>query len=113
MAATSDRHFDILTAYAQIFTERTVVPPVRDAVFERAIWHYTTVLPLVPRSSRREFFRRMTRDFRRWRPDGYAFPRGARGAKLRLVGRGAYRTYTLVEPLNRLRVALRSAVRRH
>jgi CDP-glycerol glycerophosphotransferase len=113
MAATSDRHFDILAAYAQIFTERTVVPPVRDAVFERAMWHYTTVLPLVPRSSRREFFRRMTRDFRRWRPDGYAFPRGARGAKLRLMARGAYRTYTLVEPLNRLRVALRSAVRRH
>jgi CDP-glycerol glycerophosphotransferase len=107
MAAASDRHFDIFRSYAQIFAERTVVPPVRDAVFERAIWHYTTLLPLVPRSSRREFFRQMTRDFRRWRPDTYTFPPGARGAKLRLVGRGAYRTYTLVEPLNRLRVALR------
>ncbi len=106
MAATSDRHFDIFRSYEQIFSERTVVPPVRAAVFERAIWHYTTVLPLVPRSRRREFFRRMTRDFRRWRPDEFVFPAGPRGVKLRLVGRGAYAAYRALEPLNRVRVLL-------
>ena len=49
----------------------------------------------------------MTADFRRWRPDGFAFPAGPRGMKFRLVARGAYRAYRLLEPVNRLRVMLR------
>ena len=112
MATTSERHFDIFTSYNQIFNERTVVPPVRTALFERAIWHYTTVFPLVPWRRRRDFFGRMTADFRRWRPAGYVFPPGPRGAKLRLVGRGAYRTYRALEPLNRLRIFLSRRVAR-
>jgi CDP-glycerol glycerophosphotransferase len=107
MAATGDRHFAIFSSYNQIFAENTLVPPVRAAMFERAIWHYTAVWPLVPARRRREFFRRMTADFRRWRPPEFSFPGGARGAKMRLVGQGAYRLYVLVEPLNRVRVALR------
>jgi CDP-glycerol glycerophosphotransferase len=107
MAAASDRHFDILASYNTIFSERTVVPPVRAALFERAMWHYTTVLPLIPRRRQREFFRLMTRDFRRWRPAEFRFPPGARGVKLRLVGRGAYWAYRTLEPVNRLRVTLR------
>ncbi len=107
MAAASDRHFDILTSYNAIFSERTVAPPVRAALFERAMWHYTTVLPLIPRRRQREFFRLMTRDFRRWRPAEFTFPPGARGVKLRLAGRGAYWTYRALEPVNKLRLALR------
>ena len=105
MAGRSERHFDILASYKQIQeSQRTfLVPSVRAAVFERAMWHYTTVFPLVPRSRRRAFFRQMTSDFRAWRPDGFSFPPGARGAKLRLVGRGAYWTYIALEPVNRLR----------
>jgi len=82
--------------------------PVRAAAFERAIWHYTTLLPLVPRSRRREFFHRMSADFRRWRPPGFVFPPGARGVKFRLAARDAYLPYLLLEPVNRLRVTLRS-----
>lgn len=107
MAAASDRHFGILTSYNTIFSERAVAPPVRAALFERAMWHYTTVLPLIPRRRQREFFRLMTRDFRRWRPDSFVFPPGPRGAKLRLVGRGAYWAYRALEPVNKLRVTLR------
>jgi CDP-glycerol glycerophosphotransferase len=112
MAATTDRHFDIFTSYNQIFNERAVVPPVRAALFERAIWHYTTVFPLVPQRRRREFFGRMTADFRRWCPGEFVFPPGPRGAKLRLVGRGAYQTYRVLEPLNRLRIFLTRRVAR-
>lgn len=134
MAAASDQQFDIFSSYEKIFnliSERTVVPPpataperrpepsggeitpaVLAAVFERAMWHYTTVLPLVPRSRQHEFFRQMTRDFRRWRPDRFTFPPGPRGAKLRLVERGGYRAYRAIEPLNRLRVALRARLAR-
>jgi hypothetical protein len=87
-------------------------PPVRAAVFERAMWHYTTVLPLVPQARRREFFGLMTSDFLRWRPEDFRFPVGFRGLKLRLVGRGAYLTYTALEPLNRFRVAIARRLRR-
>jgi CDP-glycerol glycerophosphotransferase len=116
LAAVSAANFNIFASYQRIFnyfSERAdlaapVTPPaVYTAVFERAIWHYTTLLPLVPRRRRREFFRRMSADFRRWRPGGYQFPPGPRGAKFRLVARGAYGAYALIDPVNRLRVRLR------
>ncbi|HLK02250.1 MAG TPA: glycosyltransferase family 2 protein [Streptosporangiaceae bacterium] len=107
MAARSDRQWDILGAYQTIMSQRSLLTvPVRAAVFERAMWHYTTVLPLVPRQRRRAFFRQMTRDFRQWRPPEFRFPPGPRGMKLRLVAAGAYWTYTALEPLNRVRVAV-------
>src|ERR1019366_6879154 len=90
------------------------------ALFERAIWHYTTVLQtggagigpvgrggLVPRRARRQFFECMHADFTRYVPPGYRYPPGARGAKFRLIRHDAYWTYELLEPLNRARVALR------
>jgi hypothetical protein len=51
----------------------------------------------------------MSADFRRWRPEGAGFPPGLRGLKFRLVARDAYRTYSLLDPFNRLRVALRAS----
>ena len=114
LAVASAGNFNIFGAYQQIFnllSERSVVSPppaprVRAAIFERAIWHYTTLLPLVPSRRRREFFHRMSADFRRWRPGDFRFPAGLRGVKFRLVARDAYRTYSCLDPLNRVRVAL-------
>jgi CDP-glycerol glycerophosphotransferase len=116
LAAPSDANFNIFGSYRQVFNylaERTelrasVTPAIYAAVFERAIWHYTTLLPLVPRHRRREFFHRMSADFRRWRPDGFRFPPGPRGVKFRLTARDAYWAYALLDPLNRLRVRLRA-----
>jgi CDP-glycerol glycerophosphotransferase len=116
LAAASDANFNIFGSYQQVFNyfaERAelrapVAPGVYAAVFERAIWHYTTLLPLVPRRRCREFFHRMSADFRRWRPDGFRFPPGPRGVKFRLTARDAYWAYALLDPLNRLRVKLRS-----
>ena len=116
LAAASVANFNIFDAYQQVFdylAERTdvrapVTPAVYAAVFERAIWHYSTLLPLVPRRRRREFFHRMSADFRRWRPGGYRFPPGLRGVKFRLAARDAYWAYVLLDPVNRLRVRLRS-----
>jgi CDP-glycerol glycerophosphotransferase len=112
MATTSAKHFDIFPSYERVFAfAATLNPPVTDAVraalFERAIWHYSTILPLVPRRRRKEFFRRMSGDFRRFRPPGYVYPPGARGLKFRLIGRDAYAAYALLEPLNQGRVTLR------
>ena len=119
LAAASDGNFNIFRSYQQIFNllaERSPVsapatPGVRVAIFDRAIWHYTTLLPLVPRRRRREFFHRMSADFRRWRPPGAVFPPGPRGLKFRLVARDAYRTYSFLDPFNRWRVALRARER--
>lgn len=119
LAGVSEENFNIFNSYQQVFnffSERTGVSAagtsaLRAAVFERAIWHFTTLLPLVPRRRRREFFHQMFIDFRRWKPLGpgaFAFPPGLRGVKFRLVARDAYLAYSLLDPLNRLRVALRS-----
>lgn len=124
LATRSMGHFAIFSAYAQVFAlmdtddgapgRPQVTPAVRVAVFGRAMEHYTTVLSsgLIPRRARRAYFARMASDFRRYRPAGYEPPPGVRGMKLRLVGRGAYTAYTILEPLNRIRVAVRRASRR-
>lgn len=132
LATTSLGHLAVFDAYHRVFellasrdaAGQPVSDALRAAVFERAIWHYTTVLQttgigvgrvglpgLVPRAERQRFFRRMHEDFRRYRPASYQHPAGARGAKLRLVERGAYRTYSWLEPVNQARVAARKLVR--
>jgi CDP-glycerol glycerophosphotransferase len=130
---TSLGHLAVFDSYRRVFelvaSRDAAGTPVSDAlraaIFERAIWHYTTVLQttglgvgriglpgLVPRSERQRFFQRMHEDFARYRPGSYQHPAGARGAKLRLVERGAYRTYSWLEPLNQARVAVRQLARR-
>jgi len=132
MATTSLGQVAVFDAYHRIFellasrdaAGQPVSDGLRAAIFERAIWHYTTVLQttgigvgpvglpgLVPRAERHRFFRRMHEDFQKHRPASYQHPGGARGAKLRLVEGGAYWTYSLLEPINQARVAVRKLVR--
>jgi len=111
MSARSSGQTRILSSYERVFAlaaaaEPALAPQVQAALFDRAIWHYTTVLPLVPRTERRRYFRRMHEDFIRYRPAAYQRPRGARGVKFALVERNAYRTYCALEPVNELRVLL-------
>jgi CDP-glycerol glycerophosphotransferase len=119
MATAGTAHLAIFDSYERVFelvaARLAAGVPVSDevqaAIFERAIWHYTTVLGssgggLVPRGQRRQFFARMHADFGAYRPAGYRHPPGARGLKFRLVERGSYSTYELLEPLNRLRLAI-------
>jgi CDP-glycerol glycerophosphotransferase len=115
MATPGDAHLAIFGAYAQVFDRMSADPPeaaVQAALFERAIWHYTTVLGggrggLVPPARRRAFFDRMHEEFTARCPPGYTLPPGARGLKFRLIQRGAWRSYAALEPLNRARVAVR------
>jgi CDP-glycerol glycerophosphotransferase len=133
MHTTSLGQLAVFDSYRRVFelvaSRDAAGTPVSDAlraaIFERAVWHYTTVLQttglgvgrvglpgLVPRAERQRFFQRMHEDFARYRPASYQHPAGARGAKLRLVERGAYRTYSWLEPLNQARVAVRQLARR-
>jgi CDP-glycerol glycerophosphotransferase len=114
MAEVSDRHFDMFKSYETIHEFASAQPTtaaVRAALFARTIRHYVFALQKVPRSSRRDFFSQMTRDYRRWRPEGFTFPPSPRGIELSLVGRGAYRTYFMLVPVNRFRLALRRRFR--
>ena len=117
MATSGPGHLAIFASYRSVFRLLDQAPAsdaVRAAFFERAIWHYTTVLEaravdgrrLVPRHERRHYFAQIHHDFRTRRPPGYRFPPGARGMKFRLVASGSYPAYALLAPLNRLRVTL-------
>ena len=129
MATTSERHWAVFGAYEEVLAglnklaaagDPVATPAVRSAVFERAIGHYAAVLQttgpgfgpvgrpgLLPRRDRRRFFARMHADFDRYRPPGYRPPAGPLGAKLRLIERGAYWPYEVLEPANKLRVRAR------
>jgi CDP-glycerol glycerophosphotransferase len=125
--AVFDAYHEVLGMLGELAAagDQVATPAVQRAVFERAIWHYASVLSttgpgigplgrggLVPRSQRRQFWDRMHADYVRYLPAGYTIPPGPRGAKLRLIARDAYWTYEALEPVNRLRVAIRSALRR-
>ena len=117
LATTGRAQFGIFSAYERAFgfaarADPPAAPEVRAALFDRAIWHYTSVLGLVPAAARREFFARMHEDFARYRPPGYRYPPGVRGVKFRLVERDAYGAYRALEPVNQLRVQLTQAVTR-
>jgi CDP-glycerol glycerophosphotransferase len=124
MAAASAGQLSIFGSYETVFAlvdaAGPAVPgPVRAAVFERAIWHYTTVLGgrpgqggLVPRAARRAFFEHMHEDYVRYRPPGYRNPPGLRGVKFALVERNAYGMFSVLEPVNRIRVLLAQAASR-
>jgi CDP-glycerol glycerophosphotransferase len=114
----SDGNFAIFSRYHDVFDflakRRCESPRLRTALFDRMIWHYTTVLGdpgCVPRGSRREFFRRAASDFGTYRPEAYKYPPGVHGAKYRLVERGSYGLYMAVQPMNEARLALRRAIR--
>lgn len=123
MATTSTDHLAVFRSYEEVFemlhklvaaADPVATPAVQTAVFERAVSHYSAVLAttgLVPRSERKRFFERIHADFVRYAPAGYQPPPGPRGVKFRLVKRRSYLAYELLEPLNRLRVAI-SASRR-
>jgi CDP-glycerol glycerophosphotransferase len=132
MIQTTGAHFGVFRSYRQVFElvakrqadgDPAITGPVLAALFERAIWHYATILGtggwgigpagrggLVPRRLHHRFFTMMHQDFVRYRPDGYQQPGGARGAKFQLIERDAYWTYSVLEPVNRLRVRVKQAL---
>lgn len=118
----SDRHFRIFESWT-IVLERVqksvgsddafVTAQVYKALFERAIWHYSTILGTkgyIERSDRRPFFTKMHWHFAKYAPPDYQTPGGFRGVKFNLIARGAYIRYFALTPLNRLRMVISRAV---
>ncbi|GAA0280534.1 bifunctional glycosyltransferase/CDP-glycerol:glycerophosphate glycerophosphotransferase [Actinomadura nitritigenes] len=118
-STSSDRHFEVFDGYGKIFAfmdgRSGSADRHRAAMFDRMIWHYTTIAEdpsRVPAASRRRFFQRVSQEFRAHRPSPYRYPRGARGVKFRLVERDLYWLFRGLWPLNRTRLVLRAVVRR-
>lgn len=114
----SDANFAVFSRYEEMFEyiaeRQSALAQFRPALFDRMIWHYTTIIGdrgCVPRRSRREFFRRASRHFARFKPEAYTYPPGLHGVKYRLVERGSFGLYMAVQPVNQARIALRNAVR--
>jgi CDP-glycerol glycerophosphotransferase len=87
-ATASARHFDVFERYERLFA--MVPPSVRATLFPLMINHYLVVLGRVPPARRAMFFSHAAGHFRRYRPDGYRFPSGLVGVKVRLVAWNAY-----------------------
>lgn len=118
----SGRHFAAFDAYARIFgfmdDHAGAFDAFRPDIFDRMMWHYVIILGRrrVPDGRRREFFRRMSEHYLRYRPAGHPPPDGTEGLRYRLIERGAYRTFVLARLANRIRRgtirSVRGAVRR-
>jgi len=121
MAEAGKRHFNILAAYELVLGmiqsrfdahDPDVTAAIRLAFFQRAIWHHTTIFDAGPlmvgdfiaNADRREFYTRMHENFVRFVPLGYRYPRGLRGLKFRMIKRNAYWIYSILSPVNKLRV---------
>lgn len=118
-------HFRIFQSYHAILDRVTatagtvgaiVSGEVRRSLFERAIWHYSSIFDgrfgrLARGHERRSFFDRMHQDFVHYVPPGYRRPRGLRGIKLRLIERNSYVAYSLLQRAVRLQSAARSLAR--
>jgi CDP-glycerol glycerophosphotransferase len=123
-SGSPERHFEIFDAWTPVLTDARircesgddlVTTQVYHRLFQRAIWHCSTVLEtgrtgttrrLIPRHSRRLFFGQMSQLYHRHVPPGYQPPGGFRGVKFRLIASKSYRAYSALEPLNKFRVAL-------
>jgi CDP-glycerol glycerophosphotransferase len=115
----SSKHFDLFEEYERISAfiadHREIGNDLATAVFDRTVRHALTVYAtpgLLPAGRRRDYFRRLARYFQTHRPAGYRPPSGLRGLQYQLVERDAHLAYTVIQPLNKIRIALRKAVDR-
>jgi CDP-glycerol glycerophosphotransferase len=117
------RHFKSFKAWQLVLDWAQIRAKVDDplvtcgvyrALFERAIYHYSTLLDTrgyIPRPFRREFFVRMTADFKKYAPPDYQLASGLRGIKLKLIRDGSYGRYSILDPINRARNGFKIASR--
>ena len=127
------RHFAVFSAWRLVLTdardEALAADPAMPVslyhlLFERAVFHCSTVLdarpegsdPYIADADRKEFFGQLADLYRAFKLAGYRLPGGFRGAKFALIAVRWYWAYNLLEPVNRQRIELvgkaRSMLRR-
>jgi CDP-glycerol glycerophosphotransferase len=105
--SVSVQHFDIFEQYDRMWARIGPEEPLRPLLFRLTIDHLLVIAGndhRLPAGSRRPFFQRTAREFRRRLPEGgYELPGGLAGLKHRLVRANAYLPYAV---LRLARVAL-------
>ncbi|MEE6258296.1 glycosyltransferase family 2 protein [Plantactinospora sonchi] len=115
----SPRHFDVFDQYERLFTlvdqADGAYEVFRPELFRLMINHYLVIVGndrRLPARMRRDFFRRIAADYRRWAPaGGYPEPEGLAGVKHRLVRRDAYPAYRLLRQAHHTASGVRHLVR--
>jgi len=112
------RHFRIFQSYETVLDEvgkrvdngeSAITVEVQHTFFQRAIWHYTTILDTsgyIAPNDHREFFDKIHFDYVHYVPRGYQRPGGFRGLKFFLIEKNAYRLYSILGPVNKLRLRI-------
>ena len=115
------RHFTVFAAWDQALSaahdlradgDPAVTPGVYRALFERAIWHCTSLLDkdlVVGTRLRRRFFTQLHQLYQQHAPTDYRPPSTFRGLKFRLVAANGRLLYAALAEPNKLRVRLASA----
>jgi CDP-glycerol glycerophosphotransferase len=94
--------------------EPSVSPELYHRLFQRSIWHCTTILDTpgyVTKADRRAFFRQITRLYADYSPDDCRLPGGFRGVKFWLIAHKSYLGYSILGPPNKVRVAVRELLK--
>ncbi len=105
LTSRSRQHFDAFDQYALVFAHLDAHPelePWRELMFERMWRHFVTILSRadrLPPNSRKEFFERAAAAYHRFRPAGYAPPRGRRGLWAGTFARGQYAMFRAAQVL--------------
>jgi CDP-glycerol glycerophosphotransferase len=125
--AAGSRHlgvFDIwrpiLTRYRDDLTVASGSTPVTKdlyrRLFQRAIWHCSTILDTrgyIAREDRRAFFGRLSALYTAYAPPGYRTPGGFRGIKFALIARDFYAGHEALDPVNKARNAMQRRISGH
>ena len=117
------RHFTALGAWESVLADAREQALAGDPampvsvyhwLFQRAIWHCSTILdarpagfgPYIADGDRKEFFGRMADLYDDYKLRGYRRPGGLRGVKFRLIASRLYWAYAIGDRMNRRRVRL-------
>jgi len=89
-------------------------PEMYQRLFQRSIWHCTTILDTagyVAKPDRHAFFNQIAALYAEYAPDPNRLPAGFRGVKFWLIARQSYLGFSILDPLNKVRVRLERLVK--
>jgi CDP-glycerol glycerophosphotransferase len=115
-AGPRSRHFTVFEVWRGVLKqsrddagEPRTSPDVYRRLFQRSICHCTGILGTagyVASQDRRDFFGKVAKLYADYVPDRHRLPGGFRGVKFWLIARNSYVGYSILGPLNKVRVRL-------
>jgi CDP-glycerol glycerophosphotransferase len=121
-----NRHFTVFDVWRSVLKHKRdmlagpsedsqITEEVYHALFQRSIWHCSTILDTpgyIGRGDRRAFLDQLSDLYAEYVPSGYRPPGGFRGVKFALIAKDSYLGYAALDPLNKARVAAQGLIAR-